>query len=81
MKLSKRYGSVSEDLKFVLSHILWSEVKQSDAPASSSTHLNMAIYGLYRLLDKDVVIDDIECRQRLIDAVSNIEALNYVESD
>jgi hypothetical protein len=75
MKLSKRYGSVSEDLKFVLSHILWSEVKRFNVRASSLTHLDMAITKLYELLDKDVIISDYDCRQRLIDAISNIEAL------
>lgn len=81
MTLSKRFGFVSEDLRFILSHILWSEVKRFDVPASSSAHLDMAINKLYELLDKEVVIHDYECRQRLVNAVSNIEALNYVKPD
>jgi hypothetical protein len=70
---------VSEALRFILSHILWSEVKKFDTPASSSTHLDMAISMLYELLEKDVTINDSECRQRLVAAVSNIEALKYVK--
>lgn len=81
MTLSKRFGFVSEDLRFILSHILWSEVKRFDVPASSLVHLDMAISKLYELLDKNVVISNYECRQRLVNAVFNIEALNYVKPD
>ena len=81
MTLSKRFGFVSEDLRFILSHILWSEVKRFDVPSSSSVHLDMAISKLYELLDKNVVISNYECRQRLVNAVFNIEALNYVKPD
>jgi len=41
----------------------------------------MAISKLYELLDKNVVISNYECRQRLVNAVFNIEALNYVKPD
>ena len=81
MTLSKRFGFVSEDLRFILSHILWSEVKRFDVPASSLVHLDMAISKLYELLDKNVVISNYECRQRLVNAGFNIEALNYVKPD
>jgi hypothetical protein len=66
-------------LRSILSHILWAEVKRFDAPASSSTHLDMAITKLYELLNKNVTINDSECRQRLVDAVSNIEDLKHVK--
>jgi hypothetical protein len=64
-----------EILEKVLNNLVWSVVKQSDAPMSSSTHFNTALYDLLRLVPGYRPPAGQEGRDVIVEAVTEIKML------
>jgi hypothetical protein len=73
-----------DKLHFILNQLLISRIKEDDAPASSETHLDMAIVSLYEIvkeLEYDLV--DPEMKEQLNTSIEHMnfykkEKLNFV---
>ena len=66
-QLLKAWGKIDmpkEKLKFILLHLLRSQVKLDDAPASAQSHFDLAIVELDKLIE-DYQDSDPECNQVL----------------
>jgi len=59
-------------LQCILNHLLMSQVKLKDAPASSQTHFDYAIVELQNLVG-EYEIQDTECKQVLNDALEHMK--------
>lgn len=59
----------SEQVEYALKHLLWSIVKQEDAPCSSYSHLATAMATLYKLVP-NVDIDDEEIQYTLTELLT-----------
>ena len=73
-QLLKAWGKIDmpkEKLKFILLHLLRSQVKLDDAPASAQSHFDLAIVELDKLIE-DYQDSDPECNQVLTEAKEHI---------
>ncbi len=66
-----------DKLRFILMHILHSQVKVNDAPASAQSHMDMAIVELYKLIDCFEPQTD-ECKQALNEAIEHMRLYNKI---
>ena len=63
-----------KNLQFILMHLLYSQIKRDDAPASAQGHFDLAIVELNKLTGDFEL--DAECKQVLNDAVEHMKLYN-----
>lgn len=64
-------------IEFILNHLLLSQVKLDDVPASAQSHFDMAIVELYKMID-NYDPKDYECHRIMKDAIEHMHLYNRI---